>query len=320
MGFMSGFAKGFSEAQDRKQAREIFLGEQSDKKKALIMELAIKRGQSVTGGGGADAQHAMGVLKTYGLSDEKIAKLNAEGGATALTTMVDFVEKNSDPNFAMPKETLELAADRTISTVQGGGQIKYEDLADEFGLELTKEDKMIFDLSLNQPATVKSTTAYTPLKPVNQEDIIRTKKEAESDLTGAVTAEVQKADAVLRDPNSSDEDRQRAASISEQATAALDGIKAGDVSTAINLTGFNPLLPYIENDPRLGEVKFGGGWDSIQQQPAEEGPTEVYVEPIPEDSSASFASEQEAMVAAREGKLKVGDTIMINGVARRVTE
>jgi len=317
MGFMSGFAKGFSEGRDRKNAREIFLGEQADKKKALIMELAMKRGQTSGGANDPNAQHAMGVLKTYGLSDEKIAKLYSEGGATSLTTMVDFVEKNSDPNFAMSKETLELAADRTISTVQGGGKIQYEDLAEEFNLDLSQEDKMIFDLSLTQPTTVTSTTAYKPLKPVSQEDIIRTKNAATEDLRGAVTAAIQKADATLRNPDASEEDRQKAASQSQQAAAALEGIEAGDVTTAIQMTGINPLTPYISNDPRLGEVKFGGGWDNITSP---EEPTEVYVEPLPSEVGLSFSSDQEAMEAGRAGKFRVGDTITINGVTMTVTE
>lgn len=262
MGFWAGFYKGWTEEGDRIEKRKLIQQELNDKRKEMAFKLAIMRKER----GDADKsqneafQHSAAVLKQFGVSDDRIAKLSTEGGAQALSALSDAIQKTHDPlKSPLTPEIVNEMADSVVSTTVAGKKVYAEDILDEFGITVDPMEEQMLELSLSTPAQAKSTVAYLPKAPITQDQISEVKKLATVDLEAGLNAKVQEINSRIQ----SGED---AVALNEEHrtyTQAIESLKAGDPMTAVNLLGYNPMGVYLANNPSLAKATFGLGWDEL---------------------------------------------------------
>jgi len=314
LGFFAGFAQGFSEAQDKKEARRQYEDALALKKKEMLLATSVRRaelGLSNDGGrSGIDAYSKS--LAKMGVDEEAIARLAQDGGVQGLKQVYETVTKAYDPSNPWTPEEINSIVENTV--ISGGGAADVGAMAAEAGVTLDATEKDYFSV-MGQSAP----TVVMPLPPKSRatktaslNDINLVRSMAEKNLGAALEARKAQVNAELATLTGTEAEAK--ATEANELTAIMAELKAGNAAPAISIVGAEAIRPYIQS-PEFEGVSFGGAWDTALQTPALETTT-------PEPSAApagytdlkvDFATEEEADKAIADGRIPPRSIFTIAG-------
>ena len=313
MGFFAGFAQGFSEAQDKKEARRQYEDALALKKKEMLLATSVRRaelGLSNDGGrSGIDAYSKS--LAKMGVDEEAIARLAQDGGVQGLKQVYETVTKAYDPSNPWTPEEINSIVENTV--ISGGGAADVGAMAAEAGVTLDATEKDYFSV-MGQSAP----TVVMPLPPKSRatktaslNDINLVRSMAEKNLGAALEARKAQVNAELA--TLTGDAAAVKAKEADELTRIMSELK-DNPDPAIRLVGAEAIRPYIQS-PEFEGVSFGGGWDEALQTSALETTT-------PEPSAApagytdlkvDFATEEEADKAIADGRIPPRSIFTIAG-------
>lgn len=314
MGFFAGFAQGFSEAQDKKEARRQYEDALALKKKEMLLATSVRRaelGLSNDGGrSGIDAYSKS--LAKMGVDEEAIARLAQDGGVQGLKQVYETVTKAYDPSNPWTPEEINSIVENTV--ISGGGAADVGAMAAEAGVTLDATEKDYFSVMGQSAPTVVMPLPPTSakVKPASLNDINLVRKMAEDNLGAALEARKAQVNAELATLTGAEAEAK--ATEANELTAIMKELQGGNAARAINIVGAEAIRPYIQS-PEFEGVSFGGAWDTALQTPAPETTT-----PAPSvapagyaETGLSFTTEEEAMQAVQDGTLLPGSKFLIAG-------
>ena len=314
MGFFAGFAKGFSEARDKKEARKQYEEALGLKKKEMLLATSVRRaelGLSNDGGrSGIDAYSKS--LAKMGVDEEAIARLAQDGGVQGLKQVYETVTKAYDPSNPWTPEEINSIVENTV--ISGGGAADVGTMAAEAGVTLDATEKDYFSVMGQSAPTVAMPLppASTKVKPASRVDIERARNMAEKDLGAAL--EARKAQINTELATLTGDAAAAKAKEADELTTIMAELKAGNAAPAIRVVGAAAIAPHI-NSPEFEGASFGLGWDEALQAPV----TETVSQETPAapadyvETGLSFATEEEANQAVQDGTLLPGSKFLIAG-------
>lgn len=268
----------------------------------------------------AQVQHNLSVLKSFGASDEVIAKAAAYG-PEALAEAVSVIQKRREKYAGSPIEfgpaQVDAILGSAISTVVPGKTPDIRAAAALYGFDPDKLDEPVpsfggmtareaLGRGLTTPPGRMTTIIDQPQgKPLDTADIKNIQDSASKNLLDSLTervlSESQEAAAILEKERTGirlSEDEVRRKEILNQSLLQLkeaeEALKAGAPSKAIGLVGGQAIMPFLANNPAAVQYTFGGGWmEAIR--------------------SYTFNDEQELMQAEEDGKVRLGDIVIVGG-------
>jgi hypothetical protein len=300
-----------SRAWEKKTYLERLKQERAD----AIFRIGLERGAFTTGL--QDVSHELSVLKELGASEETLAKISSYG-PTALQDVITKVQKKQEEYAGTPLKfgpaDLESLLSTAVSSTSPGGVPDIDKAASILGLTPEELDQPyaggltvrdVVTKSLGTPATTKTTFLDQPKgKPLDTSDITNIQEGAKKGLEDALTGQeiyfsqeaTRLREKEAREGLTDDEVTLRNSvndSIDELKTAK-EALKSGSVGAAVTMVGGQAIMPYLRNNPVALEYSFGPSWDQAI-------------------GSYVFSSEEELKEAAQQGRVKPGDTVIVNG-------
>lgn len=314
MGFFAGFAKGFSEAQDKKEARKQYEEALGLKKKEMIFATAARRAELglSNDGGRAGIEAYSKSLAKMGVDAEAIARLAQDGGVQGLKQIHEAVTKGYDPNDPWTPEEINNIVENTVVT--GGGSVDAGALAAEAGVTFDAPELDFLAVTGQSAPTVVMPLppASTKVKPASRVDIERARNMAEKDLGAALAA--RKAQINTELATLTGDAAAAKAKEADELTTIMAELKAGNAAPAIRVVGAAAIAPHI-NSPEFEGASFGLGWDEALQAAATEPVTqEAPTAPAGyTDLKVDFATEEEADKAIADGRIPPRSIFTIAG-------
>lgn len=252
-----------------------------------------------------DGHYSNILLNDYGADPDKLAPFAALGESSMAeiydavdTARVAYVGADREAEFT--SEVVNNILDGVRSTVKQGGTVQWEDLAAMAGLsDMSEEEKNWINLSLGGPkSTVKTTVLSTPPQfPLPIEDISKVTQQA----TGSILNTLKSDQAALRQKvnllkpgEKLEEGEAEELSRVSSAIEVIEGNEGFVPNSVIREFGFEAILPYILNDPRLLRGQLGGPWDFAIE-------------------NRMFKTEEEFDAAYRAGLIQSGTSVYIGG-------
>ena len=280
-----------------------------------IFRIGLERGAFTSGL--QDVSHELSVLKELGASEETLAKISSYG-PTALQEAITKVQENRSKYAGTPLEfgpaQVESLLSTAVSSTSPGGVPDINKAASILGLTPEELDQPyaggltvrdVVTKSLGTPATTKTTFLDQPQgKPLDTSDITNIQEGAKKGLEDALASQeiyfsqeaTRLREKEAREGLTDDEIKTRD-NLNNNLTklsTAKDSLKRGSVDAAVALVGGQAIMPYLINNPVALEYSFGPSWDQAI-------------------SSYVFSSEEELKEAAQQGRVKPGDTVIVNG-------
>lgn len=280
-----------------------------------LFKIALERGAFTSGL--QDVSHELSVLKELGASEETLAKISSYG-PTALQEAITKIQENRSNVAGTPLEfgptQVEALLSTAVSTTSPGGVPDINKAASILGLTPEELDQPyaggmsvrdVVTKSLGTPATTKTTFLDQPQgKPLDTSDITNIQEGAKKGLEDALLSQeiyFSQQAARLREKEATEgltEDEVKARDNFNKSLTDLNGakedLKRGSVNAAVTLVGGQAIMPFLINNPIALEYSFGPTWDQAI-------------------SSYVFSSEEELKEAAQQGRIKPGDTVIVNG-------
>jgi hypothetical protein len=338
MGFWQGINRGFAAVQEekiRKRERQEELDlrkaeraedrafrreDQQDALKTNILgglyQTIIERGDLTKQA--SDVTHELSVLKSYGASDEALAEA-AVLGPEALQQAVSYVEEQTKKFEGSPitvgPAQIDSILNAAVSTVYEGGTADMEKAIRVLGLTPEELDqpfiggmtaREVVEQGLKKPSQRKTTFVYNPQgKPLDEADVATIQTSANKNLRDSLNSQ----QVFLSNQSKAFSEKAMTVGLTEeeiglqekvngelrQIGLAKEALDLDAPAAAIQVAGGQAIMPYIMNNPTALAYNFGPGWSQAIQK-------------------YTFSSEEEAKAAYKNGVLKKGDIVNVNGV------
>ncbi len=316
-GFWAGFGQGWQAESDRIERRKLFMDEQKERRKEMILDLAIRTGGAGLGGraSGTDAEDTtpnpnavMESLVNLGVAESAVARVMSEDPTgQAGAALIKELEKRADPNIPFTPEFATSIAENYVIDVQQGQATDWDSVFATYGID---DPEMAAALGNIPPKNVVTTyPGKIPNKPLTQSEI----NQGIQNLNDTLLTKLYEGKAYWDQYIDSNPE---AADKASEFQLAIDSIeKNKNPAPGRALVGGEMMQALVENDHRFAEVNLGP-WGNISQY-QEQAPTETQpaaeVAPTKAAPIRQFATEGEVRAAYEAGQLKVGDVVMING-------
>lgn len=296
--------------------QQMFFEKLKQDRADAIFRLGLERGAFNTGL--QDVSHELSVLKELGASDETLAKVSTYG-PEALQEAITKIQSKQSELAGTPLEfgpaQVESLLSTAVNTSSKGGTFDIEKAANLLGLSPEELDQPyaggmtvrdVVTKSLSTPATNRTTWLDKPQgKPLSTSDITNIQEGANKSLEDALINQ----EAYFSQEAAKLREKQAREGLSEEEVAVRDNLnntitelskarealKTGTTGPAVSLVGGQAIMPYLANNPIALEYSFGPSWDQAIRN---------YV----------FASEEELRSAAEQGRIKPGDTVIVDGM------
>jgi len=313
LGFFAGFAQGFSEAQDKKEARRQYEDALALKKKEMLLATSVRRaelGLSNDGGrSGIDAYSKS--LAKMGADEEAIARLAQDGGVLGLKQVYETITKAYDPSNPWTPEDINSIVENTV--ISGGGvDVGAMAAGADVTLNPIEEDFLSVTGQSAPTVVMPLPPASTKVKPASLDDIRKARDLATADLGAEL--ENRKAKLEVELATLTGDAATAKAKEAAELVAIMAQHSAGNNAPAIKLVGAEALRTHTTH-PMYEGASFGGGWDK-----ALEAATSETVTPEPTtapagytDLQVDFATEAEANKAIADGRIPPRSIFTIAG-------
>lgn len=308
-------------AADRAARREEFQLNWQQSQKAPLLALLqenLTKKEDTTG-----LNHNLTVLKGLGASDEVLEKIAAWGPAaaqTAVEQIASYREKYAGTPMAIGPAEINAVLGSGVATVEPGKVPDFESAAALYGIDPEKLDEPFLGgftarEVLGRALTTRPETRVTfitepPGEALSVEDVNNIEKAATKNLSDSLqtrsVSEAQELQALTekkRQGISLTEEETKRESLLQNSLMLLEQAKKnledGSPMDAINLIGGQAIMPFIANNPNALNYNFGAGWQKAIQD-------------------NSYDSIEEVQAAKEQGKIKLGDIIILQNKIRIV--
>lgn len=279
-----------------------------------VLELMKKKPGMLGAGTGAGAgsssedrsfEVGLKALKKAGASDEIVAEF-AGHGPTAVWGAVDAWEKRLQGSKDLPggAGSIDDFLTEAIVDTKPGQEPDMDKAAELMGLSKEDMDKEVYegtgytwkDYVRDQLYTPPSTDAYFGPEGTEPDplDITKIRGAAIEDVDGVIQARISENIEKLGTMNRDDPARADLSAENAKLNAAKKAMKEGRPAEAIMLVGANAILPLMRNNPGSLNYSLGGDWDRAI-------------------TDVTYGAEEDAFEAFKNGDLKVGDWVVVNG-------
>lgn len=304
-GIWTGLYEGYKDRKEYNLKRETFLGEQSEKRTSLLLELMKRRGQSgvtgTDGESGGSAEHYMKVMKGLGASDDVIANLAAGGVTTLKKASEEGLKLREAWGDQLNPTMLDDFFSSAVVTVSRGEEVDWREIADSQGWEVSDEDALLLDsAAVPQTSAQVDFVSPPPSKPLEMEDYTRTTQAADADVMAVVEAKKLDIDNEISTLSRAPGNEERLEELAKE-SARLQTIITNKGVGANEYAG-EALSTYIEAQPELlnNPGLFGG-------------PRNKALQDFLTKSGRIFNTEEEVRAAYNQGTIQPGMVINYQG-------
>lgn len=301
---------------DRDFQREMFKTKLLEERRSALLPALLERRKVDDQSG---SEHYLRTLKALGASDEVIAKVGGYG-AKALEEAVDLVKKEQERYAGTPLDfgpaNIDALLSSAVTTTTESGTPDWNAAMAIYGLdEESLEEELAPGISyrdalataLTSPPKTQTTFIQPSMgAPLTPTEITTIQDSAQKNLTDTLMNEkrVLSEDVRILSEKMSEgtqlteDEIERQNALNERLLAvsrAEEALKAGAPGLAIELVGGQAIMPYLANNPvALEGYSFATAWNNSIR-------------------NYTFTSEEEVRQAAKEGRVKAGDLIILNG-------